>query len=132
MVSMAQQSVEMILMRQLSGYLFVPVLIVDADGTVVFYNEPAEAILGRRFEATGSHTAFTTPSGTSARTDRTRSASTPSRCKAMAASAQACTKELRPPIEIQSTIIRRYFIWEVLPMKITDLLREGKLDVTCH
>ena len=50
---MPQQSVEMILMRQLSGYLFVPVLIVDADGTVVFYNEPAEAILGVRFEETG-------------------------------------------------------------------------------
>jgi PAS domain-containing protein len=52
-MSMPQQSVEMILMRQLSGYLFVPVLIVDADGTVIFYNEPAEAILGVRFEETG-------------------------------------------------------------------------------
>jgi PAS domain-containing protein len=50
---MAQQSVEMILVRQLASYLFVPVLVVDATGTVVFYNEPAERILGVRFEETG-------------------------------------------------------------------------------
>ena len=50
---MASQSVEMILVRQLAGYLFVPVLVVDTSGTVVFYNEPAERILGVRFEETG-------------------------------------------------------------------------------
>ena len=50
---MAQQPVEMILVRQLAGYLFVPVLVVDTTGTVVFYNEPAERILGVRFEETG-------------------------------------------------------------------------------
>lgn len=50
---MAQQPVEMILIRQLAGYLFVPVLVVDTTGTVVFYNEPAERILGVRFEETG-------------------------------------------------------------------------------
>jgi PAS domain-containing protein len=49
----AQQSVEMILIRQLASYLFVPVLVVDMTGTVVFYNEPAERILGVRFEETG-------------------------------------------------------------------------------
>lgn len=49
----AQQAVEMILVRQLASYLFVPVLVVDATGTVVFYNEPAERILGVRFEETG-------------------------------------------------------------------------------
>jgi len=49
----AQQSVEMILVRQLASYLFVPVLVVDTTGTVVFYNEPAERILGVRFEETG-------------------------------------------------------------------------------
>src|SRR4029450_11861242 len=48
-----QQSVEMILLRHLASYLFVPVLVVDATGTVVFYNEPAERILGVRFEETG-------------------------------------------------------------------------------
>src|SRR5215467_8025256 len=48
-----QQSVEMILVRQLAGYLLVPVVVVDTAGTVVFYNEPAERILGVRFEETG-------------------------------------------------------------------------------
>ena len=43
----------MILVRQLAGYLFVPALVVDTTGTVVFYNEPAERILGVRFEETG-------------------------------------------------------------------------------
>ncbi len=33
---MAQQPLEMILVRQLAGYLFVPVLVVDTTGTVVF------------------------------------------------------------------------------------------------
>jgi PAS domain-containing protein len=50
---MAQLPVEMILVRQLAGYLYVPVLVVDTTGTVVFYNEPAERILGVRFEETG-------------------------------------------------------------------------------
>ena len=49
----AQQSVEMILVRQLASYLFVPVLVIDTTGTVLFYNEPAERILGVRFEETG-------------------------------------------------------------------------------
>ena len=50
---MTQQSVEMILVRHLAGYLFVPVLVVDTTGTAIFYNEPAERILGVRFEETG-------------------------------------------------------------------------------
>jgi PAS domain-containing protein len=50
---MAQLPVEMILVRQLAGYLYVPVLVVDTTETVVFYNEPAERILGVRFEETG-------------------------------------------------------------------------------
>jgi PAS domain-containing protein len=50
---MAQQPVETILVRQLAGYLSVPILVVDSAGTVVFYNEPAERILGVRFEETG-------------------------------------------------------------------------------
>jgi len=50
---MTQQPVEMILARQLTGYLSVPVILVDTAGTVVFYNEPAERMLGVRFEETG-------------------------------------------------------------------------------
>src|SRR5262245_2901198 len=49
----AQQSVEMILVRQLASYLFVPVLVVDTTGTFIFYNEPAERILGVRFDEPG-------------------------------------------------------------------------------
>jgi PAS domain-containing protein len=49
----AQHPVEMILTRQLAGYLSVPVVLVDTTGTVIFYNEPAERILGVRFEETG-------------------------------------------------------------------------------
>src|SRR5262245_46443443 len=51
--TMAQQPVEMILARQLVGYLSVPVILVDTTGVVVFYNEPAERMLGVRFEETG-------------------------------------------------------------------------------
>jgi PAS domain-containing protein len=50
---MAQLPIEMILVRQLASYLFVPVLVVDTTGTAIFYNEPAERILGVRFEETG-------------------------------------------------------------------------------
>ena len=50
---MPQQEIEMILVRQLASYLAMPIFIVDPVGTLVFYNEPAEPILGRRFEETG-------------------------------------------------------------------------------
>ena len=46
--------VELILMQQLAGYLAMPIFIVDPDGDLLFYNEPAEAILGHRFEETGA------------------------------------------------------------------------------
>jgi PAS domain-containing protein len=50
---MAQHAVEVILTRQLASYLSVPVVLVDTTGTVIFYNEPAERMLGVRFEETG-------------------------------------------------------------------------------
>lgn len=50
---MVQKPIEVILARQLASCLAVPIFIVDPQGTLVFYNEPAEAILGRRFEETG-------------------------------------------------------------------------------
>jgi PAS domain-containing protein len=31
----------------------MPIFLVDAEGTLVFYNEPAEHVLGVRFEETG-------------------------------------------------------------------------------
>ncbi len=48
-----QQEIEMILVRQLASYLARPIFVVDPEGTLGFYNEPAEPILGRRFEETG-------------------------------------------------------------------------------
>jgi PAS domain-containing protein len=50
---MPQREIEVILTRQLASYLTMPIFIVDPDGTLVFYNEPAEAILGNRFDETG-------------------------------------------------------------------------------
>ena len=45
--------IEIILTRQLAEYLSVPLFLVDPKGDLLFYNEPAEALLGRRFEETG-------------------------------------------------------------------------------
>ena len=46
--------IEIILSRQLADSLSIPVFIVDPNGTLLFYNEPAEHILGRRFVDTGA------------------------------------------------------------------------------
>lgn len=45
--------IQLILTRQLAAYLSVPLLLVDPKGNLLFYNEPAEAILGTRFDETG-------------------------------------------------------------------------------
>jgi len=50
---MPQKEIEVILARQLAGYLATPIFLVDPEGTLLFYNEPAEKILGRRFGETG-------------------------------------------------------------------------------
>lgn len=49
--------IQIILTRQLAGYLSVPLFLIDPNGNLLFYNEPAEAILGRRFEETGAMSA---------------------------------------------------------------------------
>ena len=46
--------IQLILARQFAGYVDVPMFLVDPDGTLLFYNEPAEVILGRRFDETGA------------------------------------------------------------------------------
>lgn len=48
-----QQPLEMILLRQLSTYLAVPMWMMDAEGTLVYYNEPAEKLLGIRYDEAG-------------------------------------------------------------------------------
>ena len=45
---MGQQEIEVILSRQLFSYLMIPIFLVDPEGSLLFYNEPAETILGRR------------------------------------------------------------------------------------
>jgi PAS domain-containing protein len=45
-----QREVELILARQLAAGLAVPVLLVDARGDTLFFNEPAELIFARRFD----------------------------------------------------------------------------------
>jgi PAS domain-containing protein len=47
------KEIEVILTRQLASYLATPIFIVDPAGTLLYYNEPAELVLGRRFEETG-------------------------------------------------------------------------------
>jgi PAS domain-containing protein len=51
------KELEVILMRQLADCLAMPIFIVDVKGTLLFYNEPAEVLLGQRFEETGELTA---------------------------------------------------------------------------
>ena len=40
-------------MRLLAGHLATPILLVNPVGTLLFFNEPAEALLGKRFDETG-------------------------------------------------------------------------------
>ena len=52
----AQKEIEIILSRQFASYLSIPIFLVDTKGDLLFYNEPAEPVLGRRFEETGALT----------------------------------------------------------------------------
>ena len=49
---MASQEIEIILSRQWSDYLSIPVFITDPDGNLLYFNEQAEEVLGKRFEDT--------------------------------------------------------------------------------
>jgi PAS domain S-box-containing protein len=48
-----QKHLVLILARELASNLATPTLIADADGTLVFYNEAAEEVLGRPFAEAG-------------------------------------------------------------------------------
>lgn len=50
---MPAYGIEIILNRQLADCLSMPVFITDTEGHLIFYNEPAEKVLGTRFEETG-------------------------------------------------------------------------------
>jgi len=51
---MVEEAPELIVMRQLASYLAMPIFVQDAEGNLVYFNEPAEPILGRRFDETGA------------------------------------------------------------------------------
>jgi PAS domain-containing protein len=48
-----QKNLVLILAREFASKLATPMLIADAEGSLVFYNEPAEAVLGRSFSDVG-------------------------------------------------------------------------------
>lgn len=50
---MPAHPIEIILTRQLADCMSMPVFITDTTGNLIFYNEPAERILGTHFEETG-------------------------------------------------------------------------------
>jgi PAS domain-containing protein len=50
---MPQQAIELILMRQCASYLAMPIWLMGSDGQLLFYNEPAESILGKSFDEAG-------------------------------------------------------------------------------
>jgi PAS domain-containing protein len=49
-----QRDISLILMRQLASGLAVPVWLCDERGELLFFNEPAETLLGRRFDDVGA------------------------------------------------------------------------------
>jgi hypothetical protein len=51
--AVGQQPVELILLKQVAGYLATPMFLVDPEGNLLYYNEPAEDLLGHRYEETG-------------------------------------------------------------------------------
>ena len=50
----AQKPLELILARNLLSSIPTPAFLVDERGTLVFFNEAAGALVGRRFEETGA------------------------------------------------------------------------------
>ena len=52
-----QKSIVLILARELASKLATAVFLVDPEGTLIYFNEPAEAILGRTFAEAGELTA---------------------------------------------------------------------------
>jgi PAS domain-containing protein len=50
---MSQPAMEILLARQLASSLAMPILLVDPNGDLVFFNEAAEPIVGKRFDEAG-------------------------------------------------------------------------------
>jgi PAS domain-containing protein len=56
-MSAAQKPLELILARNLLSSISTPAFLVGQTGTLLFYNDAAGALVGRRFEETGSMSA---------------------------------------------------------------------------
>jgi PAS domain-containing protein len=50
---MSGPPIELVLLKQVAGYLATPVFLIGEDGGLEYYNEPAEELLGQRYEETG-------------------------------------------------------------------------------
>jgi PAS domain-containing protein len=50
---MAQREIEIILLRQWASHMSLPIWITGLDGNLLYYNEPAEALLGVRYDDAG-------------------------------------------------------------------------------
>jgi PAS domain-containing protein len=48
-----QLPIELILLRQSASYLSMPIFLIDEAGRLVYYNEPAELLLGKSFDDVG-------------------------------------------------------------------------------
>ena len=66
------QPIERILVRHLGSRLSVPLFLIDTEGTLVFYNEAAEGLLGRRFDEAGEMTFETWTTAFAVRDERGR------------------------------------------------------------
>ena len=51
---MPGQPIEIILLRELADHLSTAIFVVDPAGDLLYYNEPAEHLLGSRFDETGA------------------------------------------------------------------------------
>jgi len=51
--TIAQRAIEGILMRRLASDLALPIIVVDPEGDLVFFNQAASPLLGGSFEETG-------------------------------------------------------------------------------
>jgi PAS domain-containing protein len=49
----ASARAELGIIREWAAHITVPVFLVDPEGTLLFYNEPAEPLLGRRYDDAG-------------------------------------------------------------------------------
>ena len=50
---MPAYEIEIILNRQMADSFTIPVFITDTAGNLIFYNKPAEVVLGKEYEETG-------------------------------------------------------------------------------